>query len=58
MNLGKNKVLVFIVAAILLAGLGIYYFLFERQHTEWWLVLLGGGLLNLYLAYQAKSGKL
>jgi len=53
-NLPKNFYL-YLLAAILLVGLGIYYFIFERQNTVWWVALFGGALLNLYLAWQTKN---
>ncbi len=43
------------IAAILLAGLGIYYFLFERL-TYWWIMLLLGALFNMHLAWKTKDG--
>lgn len=43
------------VAAILLLGLGIYYFIFEQEKNDIWMVLLLGALLNLYLAIKHKE---
>lgn len=44
-----------LVAFVLLAGLGIYYFLFERDRNTYWLTLLLGALLNLYIAYHYRK---
>ncbi len=46
--------LLYVIAAAMLAGLGIYYFLFERA-TMWWVYLLAASLFNTYLAWKVKE---
>lgn len=55
-NLFSNYNLLFF-AAILLLGLGIYYFIFEQEKNDIWMTLLLGALLNLYLANKEKQRK-
>ncbi len=45
-----------LVAAVMLAGLGIYYFLFETD-SYWWILLLCGSVFNMYLAWKSKAGQ-
>jgi hypothetical protein len=49
-----NQQPIYLIAAILLAGLGIYYFLFERD-SNWWILLLVGAVFNVYLAWNSKK---
>lgn len=46
----------YVAAAVLLVGLGIYYFIFERM-TYWWIILLFAGLFNTFLAWKYKNGR-
>ena len=50
-----NTSLLYLIAAVLLFGLGLYYFFFEPSEVSWWVMLLVGGLFNLYLAYQSRN---
>ncbi|MBT33005.1 MAG: hypothetical protein CMO01_25385 [Thalassobius sp.] len=54
-NLTMNHRMIYLLAAILLAGLGIYYFLFERTSSSWWMILLGGAVFNMYLAWNTRK---
>ncbi len=49
-----NHQFIYIIAAILLAGLGIYYFMFERDNN-WWILLMGGAVFNMFLAWNSKK---
>jgi hypothetical protein len=44
-----------LVAAILLTGIGLYYFLFENEKTEIWLFLLAGAGLNFVISFAMKG---
>ena len=52
-----SKINIPFIAAIMLFSLGIYYFLFEQDKNDIWMVLLLGALLNLYLAIKEKDRK-
>lgn len=53
----KFQINLYLTAAVLLLGLGIYFFLFERSEIFWWAMLLGGALMNLLFAYQIKRNE-
>jgi hypothetical protein len=44
-----------LVAAILLTGIGLYYFLFETAKANIWLYLLIGALLNFIISFRMKG---
>ncbi|WP_020533770.1 hypothetical protein [Flexithrix dorotheae] len=51
----KNAYWLYLSAAILLMGLGIYYFLFEINKSHWWVILLSGSVFNMFLAFNVKK---
>jgi len=55
--MGKKPIAswIYLMAAILLLGLGFYYFIFEREEAGWWIFLLAGGIFNLFLAYKSRN---
>jgi len=54
MNIKKQNYYIALTATVLLLGVGLYHFIFERQRY-WWVMLLTGALLNLYIAYTQKE---
>lgn len=49
-----NQQPIYLIAAILLAGLGIYYFIFERSNS-WWVYLMVGAIFNVFLAWNSRK---
>lgn len=44
-----------LIAAVMLLGLGIYYFIFEPTRFGIWIMLLLGALMNIYIASRLKE---
>lgn len=44
-----------LIAAVMLLGLGLYYFIFEQEKKDVWVTLLLGALLNMYFAVKQKE---
>jgi hypothetical protein len=44
-----------LVAAVMLLGLGIYYFIFEPMRFGIWIMLLLGAVMNMYIAWRLKE---
>ncbi|MCS6832769.1 MAG: hypothetical protein NZ521_04295, partial [Flammeovirgaceae bacterium] len=44
-----------LTASVLLMGIGVYYFIFEPLRVQWWIVLLLGALLNMYIAWKNRQ---
>ena len=55
MNNFFSKINLPLIAAVMLLGLGLYYFLFEPEKRDIWIVLLLGALLNMYFAVKHKE---
>jgi hypothetical protein len=44
-----------LLAAVLLTGVGIYYFLFEPEKQNIWVFLIAGALLNFFISFRTKG---
>ena len=50
----KYQYILPMTAGVLLAGIGLYYFIYERMRYDIWVMLLLGSLLNFYFAMKMK----
>ena len=55
MNFSFKQINFPLIAAVMLLGLGLYYFVFKQHQYDIWITLLLGALLNMYFAVRQKE---